>query len=50
LFPADSIQDYRVLPKNLIGWGIQYSNVLSVKADTTPGKMNTPVVLSVSYN
>ena len=50
LFTADSFQEYRVLPKNLVGWGLQYSDVLSVQADTIPGKMNTPVVLSVSYN
>jgi hypothetical protein len=38
------------LPKNLVGWGIEYSAVLDVLSDTTPGKMNTPVLLSVSYN
>ena len=47
LFAPDVKEKYRVLPKNLVGWGIKYSEELLVLTDTTPGKMNTPASLQI---
>lgn len=47
LFPPDTNQKYRVLPKNLVGWGTAYSPYLSVLTDTTPSTMNAPILVDV---
>jgi hypothetical protein len=47
LFTPNYTEKYRVLPKNLVGWGIEYSEELLVLTDTTPGKMNTPTSLQI---
>ncbi len=47
MFPANSNQKYRVLPKNQIGWGSVYSPVLTVLCDTFPSAMAIPASVSI---
>jgi hypothetical protein len=47
MFPANSEQIYRVLPKNQIGWGQVYSPNLTVICDTFPSAMKIPAAVSI---
>jgi hypothetical protein len=46
-FPAGSTQQYRVRPKNGVGYGIAYSNTLSVLCDDYPSGKPTVTILTV---
>jgi hypothetical protein len=43
-FPGGSTQQYRVRPKNNVGYGTTYSNTLSVLCDNIPSTSPTPEV------
>jgi hypothetical protein len=47
IFTSNSNQQFKVTPKNGVGWGIASSTV-SCTADREPQAMNTPTVVSIN--
>jgi hypothetical protein len=46
-FPAGSTQQYRVRPKNGVGYGLLYSNTLSVLCDDVPSEAPLAIIALV---
>jgi len=47
VFESNAAYQYRVIPKNLVGWGTTYSYV-TITADRVPPTMNTPTTVSIN--
>lgn len=47
IFPSNSNQQYRAIPKNGIGFGSVYSATVTAQADQEPQAVNNPTITSV---